>query len=240
MFELRIDNPCYQPWTTMSGEGVDRFCSKCSTTVIDFTNLSDSEVIQVIQQSKGPLCGKLRSPQLNRPYFINNLSRQYQLRRLLAALVLIGAANISIAAPKVENPAAYIVSATALNNQAISTDVHDHNQPDTLKNVLSGTILDSSDGLPLPGVLLRIKSTKVSVTTDANGKFKLRIPKEYISKQITLVTSYIGYKSFEFTVRKKDLPKVKTVKLVIDQVYLGGISIIPYHSTPSNNQKQKS
>jgi TonB-linked SusC/RagA family outer membrane protein len=54
---------------------------------------------------------------------------------------------------------------------------------------ISGTVTSSDDGLPLPGVSITVKGTKVGAQTSSNGKYTINIPKG----STTLEFSYLGF-----------------------------------------------
>ncbi|MBB2150093.1 SusC/RagA family TonB-linked outer membrane protein [Pedobacter gandavensis] len=56
---------------------------------------------------------------------------------------------------------------------------------------ISGTVTDKADGNPLPGVTVRIVSTKIGAQTSGEGKFSLSAP----ASATTLEFSYLGYKT---------------------------------------------
>jgi hypothetical protein len=66
------------------------------------------------------------------------------------------------------------------------------NQADRITNV-TGTIIAKDDGLPIPGVSVRIKGTSIGTQTGTNGNYSLQIPN---GPQI-LVFSFIGYSTEE-------------------------------------------
>ena len=49
---LHINEPCSQDWDSMTAAGQGKFCSQCSKTVIDFTGLSDAEIVRYIESKK--------------------------------------------------------------------------------------------------------------------------------------------------------------------------------------------
>ncbi len=66
------------------------------------------------------------------------------------------------------------------------------------ERTVSGTVTAQEDGLPIPGVTVRVKEAQgVGTQTNANGKFTLRVPAE----ARTIVVSYLGYVSQEVAVR---------------------------------------
>ncbi len=72
---------------------------------------------------------------------------------------------------------------------------------------ITGTVTAKEDGLPLPGVTVKIKGTDQGVSTDANGKFS-------ISAQTgtTLTFSYIAYLSQDVTVGADNVINVVLVE----------------------------
>src|SRR3982074_3639248 len=54
---------------------------------------------------------------------------------------------------------------------------------------VTGKVTDSKDGSPLTGVSILAKGTSIGTVTDANGAFRLSVPKS----ASTLVVTYIGY-----------------------------------------------
>jgi len=61
---------------------------------------------------------------------------------------------------------------------------------------VTGTVTSQADGLPLPGVSIRVKGATIGTQTTANGKYLIRVP----SENSILVFVYIGYASQEITV----------------------------------------
>lgn len=62
---------------------------------------------------------------------------------------------------------------------------------------VTGKVTDKSGKETIPGASVTIKGTKISVSTDEKGQFKLPVP---TTGEIILVASYIGYKKQEITV----------------------------------------
>lgn len=58
---------------------------------------------------------------------------------------------------------------------------------------IEGTVIDHKTGKPIPGATVSVKGTRISVQTDADGKFNLYVP----PGNITLVIRYLGYKTYE-------------------------------------------
>ncbi len=66
-FSIQIPQPCPQSWNDMQPNETGRFCASCQKTVVDYTALSDQELIQQLAQPTAETrCGRLRDDQLNR------------------------------------------------------------------------------------------------------------------------------------------------------------------------------
>ena len=63
------------------------------------------------------------------------------------------------------------------------------------ERTINGTVTAQEDGLPLPGVSVKIKGTIIGTSTAANGKFSIRTENKAV-----LVFSFIGYLPKEVTV----------------------------------------
>jgi len=63
---ISIENPCHEDWQGMTPEAQGRFCSACEKTVIDFSQMSDAEILQYFSQPRTEkVCGRFRSEQLS-------------------------------------------------------------------------------------------------------------------------------------------------------------------------------
>lgn len=63
---ISIENPCHEDWQGMTPEAQGRFCSACEKTVIDFSQMSDAEILQYFSQPRTEkVCGRFKSEQLS-------------------------------------------------------------------------------------------------------------------------------------------------------------------------------
>lgn len=86
------------------------------------------------------------------------------------------------------------------------------------ERTVSGTVKGKDDGLPLPGVSVRVKGTTTGTQTGANGQFSIRVP----GNNAVLVFTYIGYATQDVTVGSKT---VVNVALVSDSKQLGEVVV---------------
>lgn len=90
---------------------------------------------------------------------------------------------------------------------------------------VTGTVTDKMDGLPLPGVGVRVKGTNLGTSTGSNGQFSVTVPKG----SNTLTFTFIGYATQEVVI-----PAGNTMKVVLSSsteslnevvITAGGVSI---------------
>ena len=63
--QISIPEPCKEGWQNMTPVEKGRFCASCQKTVLDFTHLSDNEIINLVAKND-TLCGRINVSQLNR------------------------------------------------------------------------------------------------------------------------------------------------------------------------------
>ncbi len=96
---LNIQNPCDEKWNAMQPLDRGKFCMQCSKEVIDFTKLDNKEIVKIIEESKGRICGRMSISQLNNPVEIQSKKSRSKLYKALTAAFLIGSTGSVLAAP---------------------------------------------------------------------------------------------------------------------------------------------
>lgn len=222
---LKIDKPCGENWDTMTDTENGKFCSSCSKSVIDFTQLTDNEVLQIIEQNSGKLCGRLTKEQLNRAIQLYQPTNNSRFYKLLIGLLLVGASENSLATDN-QKLQQDIISIVDYNDNNLQQTVLQTEPADSIGNVVQGLVIDAKTKEPLPFAEVKIKDTNTGVVTDVDGKFKLVVPDNLITDKIHLVIKYVGYKQTEIVINKNDLPITKELGLVPNENVLMGSIII--------------
>lgn len=86
---------------------------------------------------------------------------------------------------------------------------------------IKGTVTSKEDGVPLPGASVIVSGTKQGTTTDFDGKYVLN----GVSKDATLMISYIGYKTFKIPVNSQT---TINVQLESDMAQLNEVVLTGY------------
>jgi hypothetical protein len=87
---ISIPTPCHENWDAMTPESKGRFCGSCAKTVIDFTQMTDSQILTTISKATDNICGRVQTTQLKRTLTINESPRwqQPQFFKYAAATIL--------------------------------------------------------------------------------------------------------------------------------------------------------
>jgi hypothetical protein len=171
----------------MGENGKGRFCAHCSKTVIDFTKLTDNEIIKILETSSGKLCGRFSDQQLGRIIEAEKSANNSKFYKILAGVLLIGGILRSSSVSSQTPTKTEIVSSNDYKSGTIQANATNSTKEDSLKNVVRGIVLDSAKREPLLGVLIRIKDSKIGTLTDKEGRFSLKIPNSLLTGQVTLL-----------------------------------------------------
>jgi hypothetical protein len=67
---LSIPEPCQEDWDRMTQVEKGKFCSSCQKTVLDFTSMSDRELVDFFRKPVGSVCGRFHQMQLDRDLMV--------------------------------------------------------------------------------------------------------------------------------------------------------------------------
>jgi hypothetical protein len=86
---LQIPKACPEKWDGMKPAAQGRFCASCQEPVMDFTRMSDTEILAFMQAYPAISCGRFSAGQLNRPLWQAQPFAVSPWRRWLATLVAV-------------------------------------------------------------------------------------------------------------------------------------------------------
>ncbi|RNI30303.1 hypothetical protein EFA69_12520 [Rufibacter immobilis] len=218
---VTIPQPCREDWNTMTPQHQGRFCQSCQKTVVDFTAMSDAEVVEWLTKQLENGCGKFREDQLNRAFKPETGSKK---RWTLSALAL------GLVTWLTERPA------VAQQIQQRSTEIELLSAP----TIPLSPIVPVQDSTSISGNVLAGKSAIVTIRlddtvetkADALGNFRLAFSKTTPLEQQWLVISAIGFQTQR--IRLSDLGNLQAIRVALlpDQAphasfqgVLGGISV---------------
>jgi hypothetical protein len=65
-FTITIPEPCSEKWTDMIPKKGGKFCVSCDKIVVDFTKMTDSELLDYFKHYQGGTCGNFNTMQIDR------------------------------------------------------------------------------------------------------------------------------------------------------------------------------
>ena len=200
--QISIPQPCAQPWAAMTPTAAGRHCAVCATEVVDFTKLSDNEILAFLAQHRGQhVCANAHAAQLAPPAPVPRW-RQWA----LAALAVLGLA-----------PATLAGGGEALPPPVPPLSDFGKRPPTPgAQVVVRGQVFDNRDGTPVAGARVMVDGTQYGTLTDDQGRYELLMAASFEPlKDGTLVLVFSG-SPFDFkpqTQRLKIERKQKPIAL---------------------------
>ena len=219
---IHIPTPCNENWDAMTPEKQGRYCGSCAKTVVDFSVMTDNQILNYLNRKTGNICGYFTADQLLRPIIKIQLQPKktwhYWIASIASLLVLMqkssGQSQQSVQRLKGDT--------TVLLEETKPMILGKMAMPISEKSV-SGTIIDEHN-TPIAGASIIIKNSKKGVATDANGGFILNTN----DKKVTVITSSIGYETKEVIL---SVNNNKPIFLKMSAVTMGEVVVVSYGST---------
>lgn len=221
--QLQIPRPCHENWQHMTPKEQGRFCGSCQKTIVDFTFMTDKEILDHISKAGQQVCGRFSNDQLNKNLKPTKNKRRFSwtyIWNIVFATFLVTEANAQVKqakkkTPEVQQPEQAPVK---LGNIALAAET-------TPPRELKGTVIDRNTNQPLANASVYIKNTTIGAISDSTGNFRFMIDKD---EPFDLVVSYIGYATQTLTVdgstNWQDL-KVVIPELSYDNITLGMVVV---------------
>lgn len=199
---INIPDPCKQAWSDMAPVEDGRFCQHCQKKVVDFSAMTDKEIVTTIHKGEEKLCGRFLPDQLGRT-LVTDSPRRHSL--LPAAMF---ASLITAIIPDNSNAQKRVDTAALAMVQKV-----DHPARSSKPGVLEGQIVDSLTNEGLSRVSILIKRPLRGTVSDVDGKFRLTLPSDFDGQTFILRISCTGYNSKELTFHVDQLTAPMTIAL---------------------------
>ncbi len=168
--KLEIENPCTENWDQMMPDEKGRFCLSCTKQVVDFSKMTDQELIRFFKQNRATeVCGQLSAHQLNQELIEPPRRRwllPYFLRVTLPAMLLINRAEAQQASLSGDTTVVRRVSETADMKQLRLLAA------DSAPVLIRGKVVDH-EGKPVAFASIKVVGTEQYSLADSAGQFQL-------------------------------------------------------------------
>lgn len=194
--QLQIPTPCHENWHLMTPVEQGRFCNACAKTVIDFSIMTDQQILDYLSTASAGVCGRVTDTQLSRNIAPVPVPRKTKWWMAFLMPLLIGinraaaqkkqslTGKVAVTQPA---PAAYKVGELAA--------------PAPVKKIeITGKITDSN-GVAVPFALVSIEATAVTVSANSEGVYT--ITTKAMGDSVTLSAKSLGYITRQYTLTAK-------------------------------------
>jgi hypothetical protein len=210
---VQIPTPCHEDWGKMTPTQQGRHCASCCKEVIDFSMMSDVEILKLLNKPNGNTCGRFHNDQLLRPLQDTKIEKkkgwQWMMASITSLFVLSKASAQTMGKMKAPNKAVVTTHTRTITSDMgtptiISNERHITGYSIFIENArqcnIKGQVTDDK-GNALEGATVTILKKHYATVTKNDGSFLLKETKNADSIEINF--SYVGYQS-------------KTVTLVLD------------------------
>lgn len=215
--DIYIPIPCHENWDVMTLAEQGRFCNACSKTVVDFSGMSNEEIIHYLNKHTGRVCGRFENTQLKSPKTISK-----KLKMFLYALFSVFLVQMN------EGAFAQTISETTIQNKEESCTIYGRITDEKGQSLEFATVMVIQDGI-----------IKGGTKTDFNGYYTIY---PLLKGTYNLKVSYIGLETEEMneiplsSKRKVDLQMRKDNKRVMGGIMFRTVTM-PFFD-PSNPGQQ--
>ncbi len=220
--QLSIPQPCHEDWHHMTPSEKGRFCSVCTKEVVDFTSMSDTEVLHFFLDNKNEkVCGRVYPDQLHRPVAKPVYPQKNKWWYWNYAAMLLFFFQKSASA-KIHGGLLVTHNKTVKRPAPFSTKtLYRFSQGNMLhvKTTVTGKITDDK-GTPLSGASIVIKGSNVAAVSDSKGIFRI----EANTDSAVLTASYVGFETAQLTL--KNLKSYTDIEIILKPQMLGGLAVV--------------
>ncbi|MCX8525814.1 hypothetical protein OF897_18010 [Chryseobacterium formosus] len=206
---IQIENPCEERWDSMQNISDGKFCDLCHKTVLDLTQKSNQEILKILDESNGKICGRIFKHQSNRnslrsEKIVINHEKRKGYPKLVAGLAIVASlTGIQTHAVTSEKPLIQISE----NKDSGEKDLEKEKISDN-DFIISGNLTNSETGKPISNieVTLITKEKFFTAKTDQNGNYKLVVPNFHIHKNDNVLhLKFGGINDKEYILTKEEL-----------------------------------
>lgn len=222
---LSIPRPCNQNWNSFQLTTTGGHCTSCNKVVVDFTSMTDKEILTFFKNNSAHTCGRFRNGQL----------KEYddsKMPVIKPGLPLLRAGLISILLLVVARPSS--AQEQSAKSDTVLVENIKTGSVDKFDIKFTGTVREEW-GDPLPGVSVWVKGTIQGTTTDKDGKFEFPAT---LSSGDVLVFSFIGFVSKEIKLKPGDVRGFQApLAMCLDADIMGEVAVHQLYQEPSAIQK---
>lgn len=177
---IQVNNPCTENWDNMHPVAGGNYCDSCKKTVVDFTGMTDNQLLEYFKKPGAASCGRFSNDQLEQPLLVpqkklNWLKYVWQVSLPALLFAYRGQAQSSIN----KNQHATEIGPTQ-HKPVVST----------LSELMVNGKVTGLNGEAIPFASVMIEGGNEGAAADSNGIFNVKVN----SSSKILLVSAVGYK----------------------------------------------
>jgi hypothetical protein len=165
-FKLKVAEPCHEDWQNMSPNAKGRHCQSCAKTVVDFSIMTDAEIVSFFKNKPQNVCGRFTDKQLEKQYSIVTPSQSMSYAR--AAALAAGLFVAATGCQELQNPQP--------KENMVQVDSTKLRLPNNFKAIF-GTVKNEEEQA-LIGAEIRSDENQIKIYSDMNGEFVILVDKD--------------------------------------------------------------
>ncbi|MFT3909481.1 MAG: carboxypeptidase-like regulatory domain-containing protein [Ferruginibacter sp.] len=226
--EIQIPHPCHEDWNKMTIEAQGRYCNACQKTVIDFSLMSDEQLVNFFKKKQSHVCGRFSDDQLNKALIVPTkkipwLTYFFQVSIPLFLLSLKATAQQTFQKNNIE--------ITSIQRDSVSAC-----EETEVFRTIKGVVKDLQDN-PVAFASITIPGTQRGMATDVAGNFSIRLS----GNERFIKVSCVGYDIEMVAVPENATDSTILIKLTrnvqgLTYVTAGGVTV---RSTRRSKKKKE-
>ncbi|MFT5601725.1 MAG: hypothetical protein ACI9N1_001973 [Flavobacteriales bacterium] len=215
-------NPCIDDFQLDQ----NRTCSICDRVVVDLTNASEDEVIELYRANNGNLCGSVKSSYFNRSYYLAPF------KRFAFSLLLVFGSSL------------FVLDACAQDSiQAIQQEVNLDSSYNADSLLIKGKVLDENgEAIFSAKVYFEEGGSMYGSITNFDGEYQIKLADyKWKNDRLTLKVKSIQYGSQEVEIYKKNKQSYTVnFEMSESELNLMGFIIMDHHSISKDPDAHRS
>lgn len=216
---LSIPQPCDQKWSDMAPSANGRSCDRCNKEIVDFSALSDAQILQHLKAGSGKVCGQFSGKQLHRELTSSTPQQRFSGLSLPALVVVASMSTVNPAYSQTEPVRTAMTADLRAPEPGLTTSA---------QRVVSGKVLDLTTGEVIPFITVSLFSNGKQLEqtmTDANGAFSIAVAEGTLFDSL-----YVNGMSSDYEERYFPVSPGHSEKLVLalqwqEPVFMGEIEV---------------
>lgn len=192
-----IPEPCHENWNNMLPAEKGRFCNACAKQVIDFSMMSDTQIIDYFKNSTGRVCGRFAEDQLQRSLqpVTQPKKKAWWMAMTMPLLFLFNKSQAQESSNAPDTAAAFIDLTATRTTGLVSIVTVKNNEPNFIN--VKGKVVDEKGGV-IPYASIFCERTGFIIAADSVGNFESET--DMISYDDMLRVSSAGFESSDIVV----------------------------------------